>query len=97
MLKLTLNFPIDTNEYLNSTGYYNQKKDIADEEEIIVGDIVAYDDGILAVVLDMLGDSLYLFNENGCVEKIKKDDVVPTCECTDLVDMMMLKLQNTEV
>ena len=82
-MNITMNFTVDDGAMLDS--------------EIIAGDIVAYDDGILAVVLDMLGDSLYLFNENGCVEKIKKGDVVPTCECTDLVDMMMLKLQNTEV
>lgn len=82
-MNITMNFTVDDDAMLDS--------------EIIAGDIVAYDDGILAVVLDMLGDSLYLFNENGCVEEIKKDDVVPTCECTDLVDMMMLKLQNTEV
>lgn len=82
-MNITMNFTVDDDAMLDS--------------EIIAGDIVAYEDGILAVVLDMLGDSLYLFNENGCVEKIKKDDVIPTCECTDLVDMMMLKLQNTEV
>lgn len=82
-MNITMNFTVNDDAMLDS--------------EIVAGDIVTYDDGILAVVLDMLGDSLYLFNENGCVEKIKKDDVVLTCECTDLVDMMMLKLQNTEV
>ena len=82
-MNFTMNFVVDDDVMLDS--------------EIVAGDIVVYDDGIFAVVLDILGDSLYLFNENGCVEKIKKDDVVPTCEYTDLVDMMMLKLQNTEV
>lgn len=85
MFELTLNFPIDAEDYLN------------DEEEIIAGDIVVYDDGIFAVVLDVLGDSMYIFNENGCVEKVKTEDVTPTDEYTDLVDMMMLKLQHTEV
>ena len=85
MFELTLNFPIDAEDYLS------------DEEEIIAGDIVVYDDGIFAVVLDVLGDSMYIFNENGCVEKVKTEDVTPTDEYTDLVDMMMLKLQHTEV
>lgn len=84
MLEITLNFPDDTKDYLT-------------EEEIIVGDIVTYDAGIIAVVLDVLGDSIYVFNENGCVEEVKTWDVTPTNEYTDLVDIMMLKLQNTEV
>lgn len=85
MFELTLNFPIDAEDYLN------------DEEEIIAGDIVVCDDGIFAVVLDVLGDSIYVFNENGCVETVKTEDVTLTDEYTDLVDMMMLKLQHTEV
>lgn len=85
MLEITLNLPIDAEDYLS------------DEEEIIAGDIVVYDDDIFAVVLDVIGDSMYIFNENGCVEKVKTEDVTPTDEYTDLVDMMMLKLQNTEV
>ena len=89
MLEITLDFPavngVDVEDYIDS------------EEEIVVGDIVTYDDGILAVVLDVLGDSMYVFNENGCVEKVKTCDVTPTDEYTDLVDMMMLKLQHTEV
>lgn len=84
MLEITLNFPDNT-------------KDDLTEEEIIVGDIVTYDAGIIAVVLDVLGDSIYVFNENGCVEEVKTWDVTPTDEYTDLVDIMMLKLQNTEV
>lgn len=85
MLEITLNFPIDAEDY------------ISDEEEIIAGDIVMYDDDIFAVVLDVIGDSMYVFNENGCVEKVKTEDVTLTDEYTDLVDMMMLKLQHTEV
>ena len=50
-----------------------------------------------AVVLDVIGDSMYIFNENGCVEKVKTEDVTLADEYTDLVDMMMLKLQHTEV
>ena len=81
-MNITMNFTVDNDAML---------------DEIIAGDIVAYDDGILAVVLDMLDDSLYLFNENGCVEKVKTEDVTLADEYTDLVDMMMLKLQHTEV
>ena len=85
MLEITLNFPIDAEDY------------ISDEEGIIAGDIVMYDDDIFAVVLDVIGDSMYIFNENGCVEKVKTEDVTLADEYTDLVDMMMLKLQHTEV
>ena len=64
--------------------------------DLQVGDIVTIEDDIRAVIIDTDYESLYLFSENGCVESMKYTDVRPTGEHTDLVEMLMFKLQNTE-
>ena len=66
------------------------------DDDFEAGDIVTYDDGIRAVVMDKVGETLYLFNENGCIEKAKKDYVYTTDMATDMVHALELLLQEVE-
>jgi len=66
-------------------------------DEIEVGAIVCYDDGLMAAVMDTDGDSAWIFTENGCIEKAYKMHLTPTGEYTELPELLMLKLQHTEV
>ena len=66
------------------------------DDDFEAGDIVTYDDGIRAVVMDKVGETLYLFNENGCIEKVKTDYVYTTDMETDMVYALELLLREVE-
>ena len=68
------------------------------EEEIKVGDIIVHGcDNIKAAVIDSTENKYIVFDENGCVYSIKKEEVKPTGEYTDLVEALMLKVQHTHI
>lgn len=65
-------------------------------KDIQVGDIVVYGcDNIKAAVIDSTENKFIVFDENGCVYSIEKEEVKPIGEYTDLVEALMLKVQHT--
>ncbi len=67
-------------------------------KDVQVGDIVVYGyDNIKAAVIDSTENKYIVFDENGCVYSIKKEEVKPTGEYTDLVEALMLKVQHTHI
>lgn len=64
--------PLKVKSILDSYKEEKEKK----ENEIIVGDIVSFEDGIKGVVMDEDGENIAIFTENGCVEAwMKKENV----------------------
>ena len=67
-------------------------------KDIQVGDIVMCGcDNIKAAVIDSTENMYIVFDENGCVYPIKKEEAKSTGEYTDLIEALMLKVQHTHI